>query len=82
MLTPLNETIILKEVKETETSSGFAIPENKEKSSKGVVICSGCSDIELKKDDVVHFIKYAQDVVEYDWQEYLVVQKKSLLCKE
>lgn len=38
--------------------------------------------IGVKEGDIVYFTKYAPDEIEINGTKYLVIQDKSLLCKE
>ena len=96
-LIPLQDNIIVKPIKEENTTkSGIVLPDsNKEKPGKWEVIAIGewliledgkRAPMDLKVWDVVHFTKYSPDEVEVDnnWEKlkYLILKQSSVLAKE
>lgn len=91
-LIPLENHVLIEPiVSENTTKSGIILGESKEKPEKWTVIAVGAGKtlengqrvpIDVKEGDIVYFTKYAPDEIEIEGKKYLIVQDKSLLCKE
>ncbi|AXY24686.1 co-chaperone GroES [Suicoccus acidiformans] len=85
MLKPLGKRVIIK-VKEAEetTASGFVLPSSsQEKEQVGEIVALG-HDIKdedgVKVGDRVFFKSFAGTEVEYEGEEYLIIEHKDLLA--
>ena len=87
---PLHDRIIVKRIKEEETTKGgIIIPDTaKEKPSEGKVIAVGPGKwdedgkripLEVKKDDRVLFGKYASNEIKIDGVEHLIMREDDIL---
>lgn len=86
MIKPLGKRVVIR-VAETEqtTASGFVLPESaKEKEQFGEIVAVG-PDIEEKDNvavgDTVFYKNYSGTEVEYDGEDYLIIEHKDLLAK-
>lgn len=86
MIKPLGKRVVIK-IAETEqtTTSGLVLPSSsKEKEKFGEIIEVG-PDIEekdnVKVGDKVFFKNYSGTEVEYEGEEYLIIEHKDLLAK-
>lgn len=83
---PLGARVVIKaQEAETVTKSGIFIPDSaKEKPLRGEVMAvgNGTKDeaMELKVGDVVLYGKYAGTKIEYDGQEYLIMNQSDVLA--
>lgn len=77
MLKPLNNRIVIKPVKDTETASGFILVEGKEKPVKGIVVVG--NDL-VKEGDKILFSRFGYDETEVDGETYYVVSSMSVLA--
>lgn len=84
-LSPLWDYVLLKPIRETQTSSGIVIPDTikDRKSDRGTVIAVGPGKVQedgtrsvmdVKAGDAVIFSKYASDEIEVDGEELLIIQ--------
>jgi chaperonin GroES len=91
-LVPLSDHLVVEPAeKETQTASGFYIPDNKEgKPESGTVIAVGPGRkkedgtvvaIDIKVGDKVLFKKYAPDEFEVDGKKVLVLSEGDVLAK-
>lgn len=87
---PLNDRLIVKRVKQEETTSGgIVIPDNaKEKPIEGEIVAVGkgklldngdVRPLDLKVGNVVLFGKFAGTEVKVDSQEYLVLREDDIM---
>ncbi len=89
---PLYSNVVIKPLAEEEaTPSGIVLPDNadKEKPMQGEVIAVGpgkrmengeTSPVSVKVGDKILFTKYAPDEVEFDNEEYLVIDEEKILA--
>jgi chaperonin GroES len=91
-LVPLSDHLVVEATpKETQTASGFYIPENKEgKPESGTVIAVGpgrmkddgsFSTMDINVGDKILFKKYAPDEFEVDGKKVLVLAENDVLAK-
>ena len=89
-LSPLGDKVVLKAIKEEETTkSGIILPgEAKDKPSQGEVIAVGPGGIidgnevkmQVKKGDTVIYAKYAGTEVTLDDEEFIIVGQSDILA--
>ena len=89
-LSPLGDKVVLKAIKEEETTkSGIILPgEAKDKPSQGEVIAAGPGGIidgnevkmQVKEGDTVIYAKYAGTEVTLDDEEYIIVGQSDILA--
>jgi len=88
---PLHDRVIVKRIKEEETTKGgIIIPDTaKEKPSEGKVIAVGngkllengtLKPLEVKKGDKVLFGKYAGTEVKIDGEEHLIMREDDIIA--
>ncbi len=80
---PIGERIVVKPLEAvTKTPSGLYIPETaKEKPNQGEVLAVGkLEDVEIKVGDKVLYDKYAGTKVEFDDEEYIILEKNQILA--
>lgn len=91
-LVPLGDHLVVEPTpKETQTASGFYIPDNKEgKPESGTVIAVGPGrkkddgtvvPVDIKEGDKVLFKKYAPDEFEIEGKKVLVLSESDVLAK-
>jgi chaperonin GroES len=91
-LVPLNDHLVVEPTpKETQTASGFFIPDNKEgKPESGTVVAVGpgkrkddgtVAPMDIQVGDKVLFKKYAPDEFEIDGKKVLVLSENDVLAK-
>ncbi len=89
-VTPLNDRILVKRVKEEEkTAGGIYIPDSaKEKPQKGEIVAAGkgkATDggkripLEVKTGDTILFGKYSGTELKLEGQEYLMMREEDVL---
>lgn len=91
-LTPINDRIIVKPIKEAEvTKSGIVLPDtiDKERPERGEIIAVGSGKIldngqkkemSVKVGDKVMFKKYSPDEIKIENEEYLVIKEDDILA--
>ncbi|KRN88427.1 co-chaperone GroES [Ligilactobacillus ceti] len=84
MLRPLGERVIIQVKKEQEQTVGSLVlaGPTEEQPTKGTVVAIS-ADIKadvLKENDVVVFDKFAGSTVQYQGQDYLILQLKDILA--
>lgn len=86
-LRPLGNRVLVKQLEQEEvTASGIVLPEtvDKEKKAQGEVIALGDGEkvtkLNLKVGDVVLFGKYSGDEVEYEKEEYKILNHEDVLA--
>lgn len=88
---PLGENIIVKPIREEETTSGIVIPAtvDKEKPERGEVIAlgpgklldsGGRASIDVKVGQKVLFKKYSPDEIKVDGEEFLVIAASDIIA--
>ena len=83
---PLGTRVVVKvQEAETKTKSGIYIPDSaKEKPQRGEIVAAGKGtkdeEMELKVGDVVLYGKYAGTKVEFDGEEYLIMNQSDILA--
>ncbi|MGH1468887.1 MAG: co-chaperone GroES [Bdellovibrionales bacterium] len=89
-VTPLNDRILVKRVKEEEkTAGGIYIPDSaKEKPQKGEIVAAGKGKttddgkkipLEVKVGDTILFGKYSGTELKLEGQEYLMMREEDVL---
>lgn len=89
-VTPLNDRILVKRVREEEkTAGGIYIPDSaKEKPQKGEIVAAGKGKtveggkkipLEVKTGDTILFGKYSGTELKLDGQEYLMMKEEDVL---
>ncbi len=89
-VTPLNDRILVKRVKEEEkTAGGIYIPDSaKEKPQKGEIVAAGKGKttdegkripLEVKVGDTILFGKYSGSELKLEGQEYLMMREEDVL---
>lgn len=86
-LRPLGNRVLVKQLEQEEvTASGIVLPDtvDKEKKAQGEVIALGDGEkvtkLNLKVGDVVLFGKYSGDEVEYEKEEYKILNHEDVLA--
>lgn len=86
-LRPLGNRVLVKQLEQEEvTASGIVLPDtvDKEKKAQGEVIALGDGEkvtkLNLKAGDVVLFGKYSGDEVEYEKEEYKILNHEDVLA--
>ena len=86
-LRPLGNRVLVKQLEQEEvTASGIVLPEtvDKEKKAQGEVIALGDGEkvtkLNLKVGDDVLFGKYSGDEVEYEKEEYKILNHEDVLA--
>ena len=84
-LEPIGAKIIVKPVKEEEkTASGIILPDSaaKDTPNMGQVVAIGTlsDDTKLSEGDKVLFSEYGYDKVEFEGDEYLILEEKKILA--
>lgn len=88
---PLQDRILVKRLKEEETTKGgIIIPDTaKEKPSEGLVVVVGKGKVtedgkqlplDVKKNDRILFGKYSGTDIEIEGKEYLIMREDDVLC--
>ncbi|MFC1632565.1 co-chaperone GroES [Patescibacteria group bacterium] len=92
-LQPLNDRIVVKPIKEEETTkSGIVLPDTVEgeKPEKGKVIAVGPgrqldsgqrAEMPIYADDIVVFAKYSPTEIKMDGETYFILEEKDILAK-
>lgn len=73
--------VVIKEIEaEKQTKSGIIVADSMTKKApeKGEVVQSGVKDI--KKGDIVYFVKYAPDRVNVDGEDYLILKDEHVIA--
>ena len=85
-ITPLDDRVLVTPASEEEkTASGIIIPDTaKEKPRRGTIVAVG-NDEDLqelvKEGDVILYGKYAGDELQYEGQDYLILNRGDILAK-
>lgn len=90
-LKPLHDRVIVKPLKENETTkSGIILPDtSKEKPERGEVVAAGPgrlldngtrAEMSVKVGNKILFKKYSPDEVKVDGQEYLILDEREILA--
>lgn len=90
-LKPLHDRVIVKPLKENETTkSGIILPDtSKEKPERGEVVAAGPgrlldngtrAEMSVKAGNKILFKKYSPDEVKIDGQEYLILDEREILA--
>ncbi len=90
-LKPLHDRVIVKPLKENETTkSGIILPDtSKEKPERGEVVAAGPgrlldngsrAEMSVKTGNKILFKKYSPDEVKVDGQEYLILDEREILA--
>lgn len=90
-LKPLHDRVIVKPLKENETTkSGIILPDtSKEKPERGEVVAAGPgrlldtgarAEMSVKVGDKILFKKYSPDEIKVDGQEYLILDEREILA--
>jgi chaperonin GroES len=89
---PIGANILVKPIsQEAVSASGIVLPDSvsKEKPQKGEVIALGTGrkeadgkliEFAVKVGDVVLFKKYSPDEIEFNGEEYLIMNEDAILC--
>jgi len=86
-ITPIGERVLIKPYKQEEkTQGGIYIPESaKEKKKQGTVIAAGTfkdgKDLPVKAGDIIIYGGYSQEEVEFEKEEYIIVEFKNIVAK-
>jgi len=86
-ITPIGERVLIKPYKQEEkTQGGIYIPESaKEKKKQGTVIAAGTfkdgKDLPVKAGDTVIYGGYSQEEVEFEREDYIIVEFKNIVAK-
>ena len=86
-ITPIGERVLIKPYKQEEkTKGGIYIPESaKEKKKQGTVVAAGTfkdgKELPLKAGDVIIYGGYSQEEVEFEKEEYIIVEFKNIVAK-
>ena len=86
-ITPIGERVLIKPYKQEEkTKGGIYIPESaKEKKKQGTVIAAGTfkdgKELPVKAGDVIIYGGYSQEEVEFEKEEYVIVEFKNIVAK-
>nr|WP_319538044.1 co-chaperone GroES [uncultured Methanospirillum sp.] len=86
-ITPIGPRVLIKPSKQEEkTKGGIYIPESaKEKKKQGDVIAVGTfedgKDLPLKAGDKVIYGGYSQEEVEFEKEDYVIVEFKNIVAK-
>ncbi|MDR2855075.1 MAG: co-chaperone GroES [Methanomicrobiales archaeon] len=86
-ITPIGERVLIKPYKQEEmTKGGIYIPESaKEKKKQGTVIAAGTfkdgKELPLKAGDVIIYGGYSQEEVEFEKENYIIVEFKNIVAK-
>lgn len=82
MIRPLNDRVVLKLIKDEETTkSGIILAANvKEKNNFAVVVSVYSDDSVLKIGDKVIFESYSGTNVNLDDGEFIIVKEENILC--
>ena len=85
-ITPLDDRVLVTPASEEEkTASGIIIPDTaKEKPRRGTIVAVG-NDEDLqelvKEGDVILYGKYSGDELQYEGQDYLILNRGDILAK-
>lgn len=83
MIKPTSNNILIEPFKESEkTKTGIIIPKTaeKEKAEKGKVLEIGKDVKEIKKGDMIIFVKYAPMELKIEDKEYLIAKEEDVLA--
>lgn len=81
MIKPLGKRVVLKEIKKEEkTKSGLILAGEKEETQKATVIEIGAKVKNINKDDKVYYKKYSGTKVEFDNEEYIIIDSEDILA--
>ena len=87
VITPIGERVLIKPYKQEEkTKGGIYIPEAaKEKKKQGTVIAAGTfkdgKELPVKPGDIIIYGGYSQEEVEFDKEDYIIVEFKNIVAK-
>jgi chaperonin GroES len=86
-ITPIGERVLIKPYKaEEKTKGGIFIPEAaKEKKKQGKVIAVGTfkdgKELPVKPGDTIIYGGYSQEEVEFEKEDYIIVEFKNIVAK-
>ena len=83
MTKPTSNNILIEPIGESEkTKSGIIIPKtvDKEKPERGKVLEIGKDVEEIKKGDMVIFVKYSSSEIKINGREYLIAKEEDILA--
>ncbi|WP_211236682.1 co-chaperone GroES [Atopobacter phocae] len=83
MLKPLNKRVILKEIEEKTTESGFVLPtsaQEKSNMAEVIAISSAIEEPTFKTGDKVIYDSYLTTKVNYAGQDYLVIKAEDIMA--
>ncbi len=89
-ITPLSDHVLIEPFREEKKKGGIILPETveKERQEKGKVIAVGQGKVkdgkhvplQVKKGDIVLFIKYGPNEVKIDGKDYLIAKEEDILA--
>lgn len=80
-LKPLQDRVVITRCEEEKTKSGIIIPDsNKEKPSRGTVICIGADVKFVKEGDTILFGKFAGNETQLEGREYLILKESEIFA--
>lgn len=79
-ITPINENVLIKPIKEEEkTSSGLILPATDKEKNTGIVIAAP-EDSVVHEGQKVQYREFAGNIVKIEMEEYILMPEEDLLC--